>query len=275
VQSEPALDRSVAAVVVSTLERVVSEGTGKRADIGRPQAGKTGTATDHTDVWFAGFVPQLTTTVWVGYPDRPIPMERFTIWNDIEGKPQDIQRAFGGTVAAPVWRQFMDYATADMPAIDFAAEPAGSDVYRTVPRTVVPDLSALDGDQIVDAVYGAGLRLDRIDVASSLAGGQVISIVPRPGTALRQGSTVRVLVSTGEPEPARTPNLIGLPLADVTGAIDDFRRENSMEITWTVEYAVITDGSRWGYVIATEPSPGSVIASGATIKVVVGQQPSG
>jgi penicillin-binding protein 1A len=275
VRSEPALDRSVAAVVVSTLEKVVSQGTGKRADIGRPQAGKTGTATDHTDVWFAGFVPQLTTTVWVGYPDRPLPMERFTIWNDLEGKTQDVQRAFGGTVAAPVWRQFMEYATASLPAADFAEEPVGSDVYRIVPRTVVPDLSGLDGDQVADAVYGVGLRLDRIDVPSSLPGGEVIDIVPRAGTALRQGSTINVLVSTGEPEPTLAPNLIGLPLADVSGALDDFRREEDVEITWTVEYAVITDGSRWGYVIATEPSPGSIIADGATINVIVGQQPSG
>ena len=256
VRSEPALDRSVAAVVVSTLEKVVSQGTGKRADIGRPQAGKTGTATDHTDVWFAGFVPQLTTTVWVGYPDRPLPMERFTIWNDLEGKAQDVQRAFGGTVAAPVWRQFMDYATANLPAADFAEEPVGSDVYRIVPRTVVPDLSGLDGEKVADAVYGVGLRLERIDVPSSLPGGQVINIVPRPGTALRQGSTVSVLVSTGEPEPTLAPNLIGLPLADVSDALDDFRRDEDIEIAWTVEYAVIIDGSRWGYVIATEPSPG-------------------
>jgi serine/threonine-protein kinase len=151
----------------------------------------------------------------------------------------------------------------------------GSDVYRIVPRTVVPDLSGLDADQIADAVYGAGLRLDRLDVPSSLPGGQVIDIVPRPGTALRQGSTVNVLVSTGEPEPTLAPNLIGLPLADVGNAIDDFRREEGIDVTWTVEYAVISDGSRWGYVIATEPSPGSKIADGTTIKVIVGQQPSG
>jgi beta-lactam-binding protein with PASTA domain len=84
-----------------------------------------------------------------------------------------------------------------------------------------------------------------------------------------------VLISTGEPEPARTPNLIGLPLADVSGALDDFRSENDVQVTWTVEYAVISDGSRWGYVIATEPSPGSAIADAATINVIVGQQPSG
>ncbi len=275
VQSESVVSRSVAAAVVSTLEKVVTQGTGKRSDIGRPQAGKTGTATDHTDVWFAGFVPQLTTVVWVGYPDRPIPMERFTIWNDSTGEEQSIQRAFGGTVAAPVWRQFMQAATADLPAIDFPEEPAGSDVYRVVPRTVVPALDGLDAKQMADAVYGAGLRLDRIEVASSTPEGRIVRIVPRSGTALRQGSTVNVLVSTGDPAPALVPELIGLPLDDVTGALNAFREENGISLDWNVEYVDISDSTRWGVVVATTPSAGSVIADGGTIKVVVGRQPGG
>jgi len=275
VSSESVLARSVGAVVVSTLEKVVSQGTGARADIGRPQAGKTGTATDHTDVWFAGFVPQLTTTVWVGYPDRPIPMERFTMWNDLEGKEQSVQRAFGGTVAAPVWRQFMEYATADLPADDFPDEPVGSDIYRVVPRTVVPDLNGLTAAEMADAVYGAGLRLDRIDVASSQPANRVIDIVPESGTALRQGATVNVLVSTGQREPARVPNLIGLPLGDVTDALNAFREENDVEVEWAIEYVAISDPAQWNRVVATEPSPGSIVTDGVSIRVIVGQKPGG
>jgi penicillin-binding protein 1A len=275
VRSEPVLDRSVAAVVVSTLEKVVGQGTGTRADIGRPQAGKTGTATDHTDVWFAGFIPQLTTVVWAGYPDRPVPMERFTIWNDLDGKEQAVQRAFGGTVAAPLWRQFMEYATADLPAVAFPEEPVGSDVYRIVPRTVVPDLNGLDIGEVVVAIYGAGLRLDRRDADSPLPAGQIISVVPPAGTALRQGATVGVVVSTGQRAPALVPDLVGLPLGDVTAALNALRDNNDVQVTWTIGYVVVSDGSKWGHVVATDPAPGSVIADGATIKVIVGQQPSG
>lgn len=275
VRSESVLARSIGAVVVSTLEKVVSQGTGTRADIGRPQAGKTGTATDHTDVWFAGFVPQLTTTVWVGYPDRPIPMERFTIWNDLEGKEQSVQRAFGGTIAAPVWRQFMEYATDGLPVEDFPDEPVGSGVYRIVPRTVVPNLDGLTVEEIADAVYGAGLRLDRIEIASTQPAGSVVRIVPPDGTALRQGSTVNVLVSTGEPVPAQIPDLIGLPLGDVTDVLNEFREKNNVQVGWTVEYVSISDSDRWGRVVATDPAPGSIVASGASIKVIIGQQSSG
>ncbi len=274
VRPERVLSRSIGSVVVSTLEKVVSQGTGRRADIGRPQAGKTGTATEHTDVWFAGFVPQLTTTVWVGYPDRPLPMERFTVWNDAEGKEQSVKRAFGGTVAAPVWKQFMEYATRDLPVVDFAPEPTGADVYWIVPRTVVPDLSGMDYEEMADAVYGAGLRLDRIDVASSEPEGHIVSISPRAETALQQGSTVSVLVSTGIPEPVLAPDLVGLPLDDVTGALQQFSEDTDIHLRWVVEHFAIEDASLWGIVIRTDPSPGTTVVDEQTIKVVVGRKPS-
>ena len=202
-------------------------------------------------------------------------MEQFTIWNDVEGKEQSIQRAFGGTVAAPVWQQFMQYATAGLPPVDFPEAPVGSDVYRVVPRTVVPALDGLNAEQMADAVYGAGLRLDRIEVASSTPEGRIVRIVPRSGTALRQGSTVSVLVSSGEPEPAALPDLIGRTLSEVTAALNAFRQENDIRVDWTVEYADIADSTRWGIVVATNPSTGSVVADGGTIKVVVGRQPGG
>ena len=55
------------------LQEVVTSGTGRGAGIGRPVAGKTGTSEDNGDAWFVGFVPQLSTAVWVGYePRRPM-----------------------------------------------------------------------------------------------------------------------------------------------------------------------------------------------------------
>jgi penicillin-binding protein 2A len=61
------------------LENVVTNGTGKNADLGRPTAGKTGSVElPHTqefsgitkgekDVWFVGYTPELTAAVWMGY----------------------------------------------------------------------------------------------------------------------------------------------------------------------------------------------------------------
>jgi membrane peptidoglycan carboxypeptidase len=52
---------------------VVSEGTGRAAGLGRPVAGKTGTTEENVDAWFTGYVPQVSTAVWVGYdPAQPM-----------------------------------------------------------------------------------------------------------------------------------------------------------------------------------------------------------
>src|SRR5262249_35491816 len=63
------VDETVAAVVTSVLAANVQSGTGAAAALsGRPAAGKTGTTDSFADAWFAGWVPQLTTVTWVGYP---------------------------------------------------------------------------------------------------------------------------------------------------------------------------------------------------------------
>ena len=61
---------NLAAELTSAMQGVIQYGTGTAANIGRPAAGKTGTAENYQDAWFCGFVPQLATCVWVGYPVR-------------------------------------------------------------------------------------------------------------------------------------------------------------------------------------------------------------
>ena len=93
------LDPWATASLNSMLKGVIAEGTGKKANIGRPAAGKTGTTSSERDVWFVGYVPQLATAVWVG--------------ND---NYQSIGKGVtGGDYAAPVWRSFMLKALKDEP----------------------------------------------------------------------------------------------------------------------------------------------------------------
>jgi membrane peptidoglycan carboxypeptidase len=63
------LEPEVARTQTSMLTEVVKRGTGTRADIGRPVAGKTGTTDKNTDAWFVGYTPQFTAAVWMGYPE--------------------------------------------------------------------------------------------------------------------------------------------------------------------------------------------------------------
>ena len=104
------LSANVAAELTYALQGVVQHGTGTAAALGsRPVAGKTGTAENFQDAWFCGYVPQLATCVWVGYPKGEIPL------TDVEG----VYQVAGGTLPAEIWHNFMDPAVAKLPIKDF------------------------------------------------------------------------------------------------------------------------------------------------------------
>jgi penicillin-binding protein 1A len=112
-------------LVTYALEGVIQHGTGTAANIGRPAAGKTGTAENFQDGWFCGFVPQLVTCVWLGYPKGEIPM------HNVEGFPD----VFGGSIPAEIWHDFMQQALVGVPVEGFA-QPSLSG-YDTTPNGAV------------------------------------------------------------------------------------------------------------------------------------------
>ncbi len=77
------------------LKTVITSGTGTAANYGCPAAGKTGTTSNFTDAYFDGFTPKLATAVWVGYPNATTSMPG----------------GFGGTLAAPIWHDYMRAAS--------------------------------------------------------------------------------------------------------------------------------------------------------------------
>src|SRR5207249_3614886 len=98
------------------MTQVIQYGTGTAASLyPRPAAGKTGTAENYQDAWFCGFVPQLATCVWVGYPAGEIPLL------NVEG----VGTVFGGTLPAQIWRDFMAPATAPLPIETFPTPTFG------------------------------------------------------------------------------------------------------------------------------------------------------
>jgi penicillin-binding protein 1A len=65
------LKERTAWLLTSAMEDVLSSGTGRSADFGSTMtAGKTGTTSDENDVWFCGYTPSYTATVWVGYDNN-------------------------------------------------------------------------------------------------------------------------------------------------------------------------------------------------------------
>ena len=70
----PVLSEDKTALLNSILQKVVTQGTGRRAALpDRPVAGKTGTTENYGDAWFVGYTPQLAVAVWVGYPEGTAP----------------------------------------------------------------------------------------------------------------------------------------------------------------------------------------------------------
>jgi len=104
------LTRDQAAAVTQTLRGVVERGTAGRyrnldEELGRPSAAKTGTTELFVDAWFVGYVPQLTTSVWVGYPEERRPMLYVRGFPEVNGEnfPLDI------------WSLYMQEAVQDLP----------------------------------------------------------------------------------------------------------------------------------------------------------------
>jgi len=103
--------------VTKLLEGVITQGTGAGYTyMGCPaEAGKTGTSEGLSDAWFVGYTPLYSTAVWVGHPQSRE------------------ETGFGGPTAGPIWRSFMEAATAgDCPEFE---EPSN-----------LPELSGLHSD---------------------------------------------------------------------------------------------------------------------------------
>jgi penicillin-binding protein 1A len=112
-QAKRVLRADTVAAENSILQRVVTEGTGVRAALpDRPAAGKTGTTENYGDAWFVGYTPQLVTAVWVGYPNKLIPMT-----TQFRG-----DAVAGGTFPAMIWKSFMQKAL-ELPSV-----PGGTEV---------------------------------------------------------------------------------------------------------------------------------------------------
>ncbi|HEU4968233.1 PBP1A family penicillin-binding protein [Sphingomonas sp.] len=127
------MDPMTAYQIVHIMEGVVLRGTAQTLrELNRPLIGKTGTTSGPTNVWFIGGSPDLIGGIYLGY-DQPRPMGGY---------------AQGGTLAAPIFKQFAREALKDMPIVSFRAAPgirmvridrrSGRKVFGTFPSLTEP-----------------------------------------------------------------------------------------------------------------------------------------
>lgn len=120
IEAQRIIDERTAYIMTSMLKDVITRGTARRAlKLNRSDlAGKTGTTNESKDSWFAGYNPDFVTTVWAGFD-----------------QPQSLGRnEYGGTVALPIWIDYMAYALKDKP-VHTQKEPSGMLSLRIDPVT--------------------------------------------------------------------------------------------------------------------------------------------
>ena len=106
-EAQRAITPRNAYVMNTLLQEVTRSGTAARAQatLKRPDVyGKTGTTNDAMDAWFAGYNPNVTGIVWIGY--------------DTPRKLGD--RETGGGLSLPVWISYMETALRQVPVSSYA-----------------------------------------------------------------------------------------------------------------------------------------------------------
>lgn len=154
----------VARQAVAILKSVVTSGTGTRANLGKyPVFGKTGTAQDYTDAWFVGSTRQLTAAVWMGSPERKVPMK---------GVP-GAGNVTGGSFPARIWGAFMKVAMKGKAVQPFPA----------------PDPRQIGNKQIKGTPSGPNTSLLTTDSTILTDDGTVITFPDSPTTTSRTPTT--------------------------------------------------------------------------------------
>ncbi len=109
------------ATLVDMMTSVISYGTGRRALLDRPVAGKTGTSSDYHDAWFLGFTADYVTGVWLGN-DNNAPMKKIT----------------GGSLPAGVWHDYM---------MEICSRHPPRDLLQGLPSGMAPGENPIGGEE--------------------------------------------------------------------------------------------------------------------------------
>ncbi len=261
----PVLDPSVADQISWVLQGTITGGTGRDADIGRPAAGKTGTAQNYGDATFAGYTPQRAAAVWVGFASAQIPMVPPT--TDI--------RVTGGSYPARIWREIMVAMHEGIPAANLPPPPSALPPTRPpAPDAVeIPDLVGLPFDAArLSADLGAlNLRFAAVEVQTAEFGeGTIIGQAPAAGTQHPAGVTVTVEVAAAVELPTvLMPDVVGLSEGDARGvlAAAGFGVEVLAEYYFNEETGEFSGDP--GVVWQQDPAPGTALDLGGTATIRV------
>ena len=124
-RSSKVLNLNTAATMTAIMKTVITNGTGRAANIGKPAAGKTGTTDDSRDAYFIGFTPDVVTGVWVGNDDN-----------------SQMGGITGGTVPAIIWKDVMTVATEPYGNVDFEYPEVILNPFKAPGVSIIPQSEA-------------------------------------------------------------------------------------------------------------------------------------
>ena len=258
-------DPGAAAAVRKTLEVAAQRGTGTRAVLDdRPIAGKTGTHQGFREAWFIGFIPQYTSSVWIGFAEEQLPLTNVEINGEI------ISNVSGGRVPAPMWKEFMSKVVEDLEVVDWPDDPSDIEKYYEIPTVFIPQLlglNVLDAEEIAFSNY----LLPKIKlIDSDEIPGLVLTQSIEKDEEVPEGTEITLEVS-GNKYSANLPNIppCSYTIEQAESLIKDFMRESNVILFIQKNYdATETQGCE-GKVIGTNVAQGATVSTGDTVILIV------
>ncbi len=258
-------DPGAAAAVRKTLEVAAQFGTGTRAVLDdRPIAGKTGTHQGFREAWFIGFIPQYTSSVWIGFAEEQLPL------TDVEINGEVIKNVSGGRVPAPMWKEFMTKVVENLPILEWPSDPSDIDKYYEIPTVIIPELTGLNV-LIAEEIAFSNYLLPNITlVDSEEAPGLVLSQSIEIDEEVPEGTVIDLEVS-GQKFSAPIPSIPPCELLpeEAENLIKTFMRENNVILFLKKNFEVSDIQGCQGKVIGTNVSQGATMSTGDTLIFIV------
>ena len=169
------------------------------------------------------------------------------------------RNAFGGTIAAPIWHDFMMKAVVGLPPRGFPTPPPAK-------AGTVPDVTGMKQQAAQDTLTKANFVPIVNNVASIEPKGVVVSQAPKGGSSAALGSAVTIDVSTGKAPKVTVPDVVGKTQDAATSALQ--------AAGFQVAVVYQQDPTQVGIVISQSPVGGTKLAQGSTVTITVGTGPS-
>lgn len=240
-----------------------------------PVRGKTGTTDDSRDAWFVGFVKQLATAAWVGYPNgsslyetreqaaaacptfydgQPNPSDQpedstvcppeTKLMENVTIGGEGYRRVFGGTIPGRFWGDYMAEVTQSF-------EPEGFPDPGPRQTSIVPNVLGMSLANARAKAEDAGFTLVTKTVEDYRPAGESFAQSPGGGTRAEAGNAIVLSISNGLGVQPTVPNVVG--------ESDD----NAIRILEAAGYSVqvfqrkVGNPDLYGFVLSQSPSAGT------------------